>query len=215
MTSPATHAPTIPFMPFHNPMRFLSGDLAAHGYDVHSAALDSSRIDIRIEWNGSGAHLGRFEVKTGDFDWGLCRNLATDDHANDLIYPCSRVTAGALEVRFSRGPDHPTVGFKARALPIAWKDGKQPQQDVNDSYTAIRWLDYEYAGAAGDVNAPDLWQASTIGNNGVQVLSLHLDTARDYEVWVNLQSPIDPSQWLPLDPIVRPGESRPGQETSK
>ena len=197
-------------IPPHHASILLREDLAHESFTPMPAALTADGIDIRIDWDGTGEQLGRFEVRSPYGTWEQCQNLAPLMDANDLIYPTEHVAGESLSVRFHRGPSHPGLPFKVRALPIRWLEGRGPgpSSALPATYEAVRYVDYTYD-IPDTTDIEGLWQESSSSDN-VQCFVLDLAKGQDYEVWVTLQSPLDPDVWLPHDPIISPDSGNPG-----
>lgn len=169
--------------------------------------LQQDGIDVRVDWNGSSASLGTFEVRTGGVsendndaeDWQSCPNITTGQ-MNDLVSPDIETSSSTFWVRLQRGPDHGDVPFQAKAIPVAWKENRQPAAVESSTYIALRDLDYAYQNGVTEPDVP--WQSSTL-DAGCQRLPLPLQTHRVYELWVRLQDPNDPERWHEQDPIIR------------
>ena len=193
---------SIDFVPFHNVGTLVHKEYVEANYDPHGAIVIDNGIDIRVDWDGDGGKLGRFEVKTSLCGWEHCKNLAASMSTNDLIYPTSPLDIDQLVLRFQRGPDHSGIQFKVRAFPISWKPECAPAYPLPSDYVAKRGIDYVYE-VTGSLEDDEWWRLSVPSpEDGIQRCTLELAKGTDYEVWVSLQSPTDPSHWLPMDPIV-------------
>ena len=154
--------------------------------------LDSPRVNIRVDWDGTTSSPGRFEVETGVPN----TLIDADSSANQLEQ------ANTLFLHLQRGPENSNVEFSAKAIPVVWISTPLPGNVIDPSFVAIRGIDYEYQGDGTD------WVFSSM-LQGVQGIVLELQTRTDYEVWLRLKSPTDQERWLLLDPIIHTDDGEP------
>lgn len=174
--------------------------VSSNAKDFVQSLVTNDGIDIRVEWDGCTSSLGRFDVRVDTKRWQSCPNIDISA-MNDLVSPKTLVAGKSMTVRMHRGPEHVACAFQARVIPIAWLAKHKPGATaVPACYTAERGVDYNYDDS--DTSADRTWQLSSL-DDGVQRLSLTLQTGRAYELWVRLQDPNNVNHWLEQDPIVR------------
>lgn len=167
--------------------------------DFINGLMSDGGMDIRVDWNGDLASPGRFEVLVGLGQWQECPNIEISQ-MNDLVSPHEIPTRGTLALRIHRGPEHPTLPFEVRFVPISWLTEREPGAVVPPTYTAERGVDYHYL----NNTTPDdyAWNPSN-RHNGAHRVDATLTRGQAYEMHVQLQDPANPERWLALDPIIR------------
>ncbi|MCG8418043.1 MAG: hypothetical protein MJE77_08895 [Proteobacteria bacterium] len=161
--------------------------------EVIPAEVAENGIELRVDWDGQPASTGSFEVK-GEYEtWTPCTRVDTCG-VNDIVSPNKTVEGTKFMARVARGPDNPSYSFELRAIPITWKH-ERPGVLASD---AVVRRDEDYECDASPVE----WRKSALVD-GVQRVILELTIGTDYEMWIRLQSPHDPDNWLTQDPIVR------------
>lgn len=161
--------------------------------------LVDQAIGVRVDWDGSAASTGQFEVQVAPDAWHACKLIDPGNH-NDVVSPATEVAGQIFRARFQRGPCYPSHAFSVKAIPITWTQALPACLDPG--YVAVRGEDYVYAGDASPELAP--WMHSELAD-GIQTLTLELAIGQDYEVWVRLQDPQNATRWRVQDPIVRTG----------
>jgi hypothetical protein len=165
--------------------------------EIFQAQAMDQAIDLRVDWDGDAANLGRFEVLVGPSAWKACALLEPHDVKTDVIVASMGGTT--FHARFQRGPENGGCIFGVKAIPIVWKHVLPAQLDP--SYVAQFGTDYEYEGGIQPALLP--WNYS-VPSGSVQRLTLELSMERRYELWVRLQDPKDPNKWHIQDPILDP-----------
>ncbi|MCG8418906.1 MAG: hypothetical protein MJE77_13295 [Proteobacteria bacterium] len=178
--------------------------------DVHEAAFTNHGIDIEVAWDGVTA---QFKVLDTRGAWVGVEDLAVDDR-NSVIKPPKDAQPVMFHARFRRAAPHACCPFRVRIIPIEWQvegsSEEERQQAIGElladpQFTAIR--DEHYV---CDETGDSGYQPSTESDNR-HALCLELQVGTDYEVWVELQHPIDPTaDWCVIDPIVTTGNSGDG-----
>lgn len=182
------------------PVRKLAGRYQVSSGDQSRASLDAvvvdQAIDLRVDWDGSVSGPGQFEVLVSVGSWQSCELIDPGD-LQDVVSPAAAV-GERFQARFQRGPDHKGCSFDVKAIPIVWKE-RLPEQ-LDPSFVAERGKHYEYESGLQPDSLP--WACSVLAGD-VQRVTVSLGVGRDYEVWVRLQDPKDPSHWVIQDPIIR------------
>lgn len=174
-------------------------DAGTGSKDFIESLVSDGGVDIRVDWNGDPASQGRFDVRVGQNAWQPCPNIEVSS-MNDLISPREQPEASALELRVARGPEHVSIPFQVKLIPIVWMKEHEPGAIVPPTYTAERGIDYSYREGQEPDSYP--WQTSA-GQNGVQRAAASLIKGTAYEMHVRLRHPSDPDCWRQQDPIIR------------
>lgn len=167
---------------------------------VHSALVSQAGVAIRVDWAGA-ASLATCAVLVEESIWEACANLDNEGPCDLLVS-----SSGFDHARLSRGPEWSMYAFEARLVPIEWKEGHEPGGDIAQGTVVELGVDYEYPPGVTPDSVP--WQTSEL-SDGVHGLTLQHEQAASYELWVRLQDPYTPHQWVELRPIVRPGDGDP------
>ena len=166
---------------------------------VIEAEVENQAIDLRVDWDGNPASLGRLEALTTSGAWQACERIDTGP-LNDVVVPRVQPAGEVFLVRFQRGPDHPECIFGVKAIPIKWISPLATH--LHPDSVAKRDIDYVYADDLSPEAVPWTYSVLADGHHGV---ILKLAVGCDYEVRVRLQHPDNPNDWLEQDPIVRGG----------
>ncbi|MCG8419833.1 MAG: hypothetical protein MJE77_18010 [Proteobacteria bacterium] len=169
--------------------------------DLVDALVQDNGIDVQVEWNGESGNLGRFEVRVAPGStpdsWQPCTYLAQNDDDMDVMSPKEDIDGEVLTLRVRRGPEHPEHSFGIKLIPIVWKSGFTLPTDPEA--VVVRGEHYEYEDGWDPEQVE--WSMSIPGGTGE--IEKSLDVGRSYALFVRLQSPSAPGNWLVQDPIVR------------
>ncbi len=170
-------------------------------YDVYTGD-----VHLKVEWDGQAGSMGRMEVELAAGQWQALRHLAPG--TNDMLVTNGNHYPSAFKALFERVGEHSGYRFQVKAVPIQWQiDPDALQGSERDMFVAVLGEHYEYAPGAHPTNTA--YQSST-PQGSVHHAELDLVAGQDYELWVRLQNPQDPDDWLEQDPIVRNGSGSGG-----
>lgn len=210
----------------------LTGSAPDHR-EVHRARVTNGGFEIRIDWNGQSPDLACFDVRLPDAvsvpdasagsdaggqasepeeRWAAVGNTDSGPR-NDVLEPAETLAGKKFLLHVHRGPEHGDCGFAVKVVPVTGLP-----ETLDADFVAIRHPapGHNYQYEAGVSPALIDWCESSIEGDegdGVQRATVVLEVGRDHELWVRLQSPIDPDHWLERDPIVRTGNGGGGQPT--